>query len=74
MHFYFQKKKSSENATVLHYGLVVKSLGHLRLFLCMIRGSVLTSSIYMWLSCFPNTTCNDICPFSVVCSLSQRHL
>ena len=40
----------------------------LSLFLCMVWESVLTSSIYMWLSSFPNTTCWRDCLFSTVYS------
>ena len=35
----------------------LKSLGHLNLFLYIVRGSVLISLLYMWLSRFPSTTC-----------------
>ena len=48
--------------------LIFKSLSHLSLFLCVMRGCVLTSLIYIWLSNFPNTTCRRDCLFSIVYS------
>ena len=42
------------------------------LFLCMVRGHVLTSLIYMQLSNFPNTTCWRDCLFSIVYSCLLR--
>ena len=37
-------------------------------FLCLLWGCVLTSLIYIWLSCFPSTTCWRNCLFPIVCS------
>ena len=48
----------------MNYCLIVKYLGHLRLFLCIGRGYVLIN----WLSVFPNTTYWRDCLFSFVYS------
>ena len=54
--------------------LVLKINIILSLFLCIMWRSVLTSLIYMWLSNFPNTTCQRDCLFSVFGSFVQDEL
>jgi len=52
-----------------------KSLSHLCLFLCMVRGSFLTSLIYMQLCNFPSTTCcRDFLSLHILASFVKDEL